>query len=117
MTWNGFVKKDFKQSQRDKAFLDREISSVEPMVESHGQLYIMLYLYFSSPRCFGMSDGLSWRTIYFYLKLVMSFISMFAGGLKFQAHGPLPFKMTLNGAKVEFSLFSLRNVLPTFLGA
>ena len=52
----GLVKKDTEKSQREKAYLDQEIAFVEPMVESYTQFHIMLFLYVTSPNCFGVSD-------------------------------------------------------------
>ena len=68
-------------ARREKAFLDREISSVEPLVESYTQYYIMLYLYFSSPRCFGVGNSGNAQAIYFYVKLIMSAVGFALGSI------------------------------------
>ena len=81
--------KEDKKSEKEKAFLDREISSVEPLVESYTQYHIMLYLYFSSPRCFGVGNSGTAQAIYFYVKLIMSAIGFLFGGINFNTFGPL----------------------------
>ena len=53
------------------------------------QFYIMLFLYFSSPSCFGISNGITLSNIYFYFKLLLSFFSYCLGQEKFLDIGPL----------------------------
>ena len=75
--------------QKEMAFLDQEISSVEPLVESYTQFHIMLYLYIAAPECFGISGDLSFSFILFVLKLALSFYGFVVGSHNFMSKGPL----------------------------
>ena len=109
----GYVKKDLKKSQRERVYLDREIASIEPMVESNLQVLVMLFLHFSSPKCFGASDGLNWKAVYFYLKVIMSWFSTLSGGANFAINGPLhPIRKAKDGSKLMAPLtFSIQNLV------
>ena len=85
----GLVKKDTEKSQREKAYLDQGIAFVEPMVESYTQFHIMLFLYVTSPNCFGVSDQITMSSVYFYLKLAMSFSGFILASYNFATNGPL----------------------------
>ena len=80
---------------KEKAFLDREIASVEPLVESFFQFHIMLYLYVTSPKCFGVSDEMTLSSILFSFKLGLSFVGFVIGGNNFYTSGPLAFQLVL----------------------
>ena len=71
-----------------KAFLDREISSLEPLVESYTQFHVMLYLYITAPKCFGISGGLSFSFTLFVFKLALSFYGFIVGAQNFLMNGP-----------------------------
>ena len=87
----GLVKKETKKYQREKSYLDKEIASVEPMVESYMQFHIMLYLYITSPNCFGISGQITMSSVYFFSKLAMSFVGFVIGSSRFGSDGPLAF--------------------------
>ena len=74
---------------KEKAFLDQQISSVEPLVESYMQFHIMLYLYITAPKCFGISGELSFSFTLFVLKLALSFYGFVVGSWNFTTHEPL----------------------------
>ena len=65
----GMVEKDVEKSQRAKAFLDRELATIKPGVESHLQLFIVLYIFVTSPKCFGATQAISFTTLNIYYKL------------------------------------------------
>ena len=110
--WSGYVEKDLKKSQRKRAYFDREIASIEPLVESVWQYFVMLYLFFSSPKCFGGSDELSWKVVYFYLKVLMSWFSMFFGTFNFGMHGPVePIYKTEDDSKVHGPKVFIRSLV------
>ena len=73
---------------KEKAFLDREIASVEPLVESFFQFHIMLYLYVTAPKCFGVSNEITISNILFSFKLGLSFIGLVTGSSIFYRSGP-----------------------------
>ena len=106
------------------SFLDREISTIEPLVEAMPQFYIMLYLYFSSPSCFGLSGGITLSNIWFYFKLLLSFSSYNLGQEKFIENGPLgsPYDVRFKNLHwtlrpIQFIMMFTYNFLPAILEA
>ena len=64
----GIVEKDVEKSERANAFLDRELASIKPGVESVPQLLIVVYIFFTSPKCFGATQAISFTTLNMYYK-------------------------------------------------
>ena len=97
--WNEVVRKE--NSQKEREFLEREIASVEPLVESFPQIFIWLGLLMWEKICFGIfgrNDGFTTVSTILYAKIISAYTGVWLGVNKFVIQGPLAFAHRFTGS-------------------
>ena len=89
LIYNFVVKKKAKRCEKELEFLNREISGVEPLVESYPQFLILNCLTLLVPKCFGISSQINCKNTEVYFKLILAFTSCNLGIINFLTHGPV----------------------------